>query len=430
MKGNPKKAAEFAVKADNVIKDPKLIQRPKMLLNKIWVEAYNAGVDNFNRYFQTKQAKFLDSAINNFEVGKSIRPEMLDFYNFLGQVYENKGDSISAMEEYQLYLDKAKGDLEIFSNKGLFISMPRADVVAKLGKPVSSTGLLSNQQDSLLTDIYSVDSKDLYVFYKDNKKDKNFMLEGIRFNPPATWLPGEQSQWSTFNTGPIGALAQNFYFKNKYQDALKYLKLLGTLEPMNTNVNSFMVQIYQDLGKLEDAYSYINQLITKEPKNKYYLTQLGDLYQTDKKFPDAISTYKRALEVDPYFESAVRNIASAFKNKASLKQVEIKTKIDADKNYKPNPEDYFPDLRESAKYFEQVSKTDKYRNDYKVFSELANIYYVLDDKAKLNNAIEKLESLEATITAAEKEYYYLDMMKIFSNLKNQEKTEYYRNKLK
>lgn len=430
MKGNPKKAAEFAMKAEQVIKDVKMIQRPKMLQNKIWVEAYNTGVDNFNKYFSTKQTKFLDSAINNFEVGKFIRPEMVDFYNFSGQAYENKGDSLSAMDEYKTYIEKTDADLKIFESKMIYLQMPRQDAVVKLGKPVSTTGQAGLKEDSLITDLYSIDGKDLYVFYKDNKKDLNFELEGIRYNPPSNWLPSEQSQWSVFNTAPIGALAQYNYIKGKYQEALKYLKLLSMLEPMNSNINSFLVQIYQDLGKTDEAYSYINSLIKKEPKNKFYLTQLADLYQNDKKYPEAIENYNKALEADPYFENALRNIASAYKNKASLKQKEIKEKMDVDKNYKPNPEDYFPDLRQSAKYFESVSKADKYKNDFKVFSELANIYYVLDDKAKFNNSIEKLESLESLVPASEKEYYYLDMMKLFSILKNNEKTEYYKNKIK
>jgi tetratricopeptide (TPR) repeat protein len=401
-----------------------------MLQNKIWVEAYNAGVENFNRYFQTKQTKFLDSAIYHFEVGKFIRPEMLDFYNFSGQAYENKGDSISAMDEYTTYLEKAKPELDIFESRNLYLQIPRPDVFVKLGKPVSTSAQTGLKDDSLITDIYSIDGKDLYVFYQDNKKDLNFTLEGIRYNPPANWLPSEQSQWSTFNTSPLGALSQYFYLKGKYQEALKYLKILGMLEPMNSNVNSFLVQIYQDLGKSSDAYAYVNNLLQKEPKNKFYLTQLGDLYQNDKKFTEAIECYTKAIEVDPVFENALRNIASAYKNKASLKQKEIKEKMDNDKTFKPNPEEYFPDLRQSAKYFDLVSKTDKYRNDYKVYSELGNIYYVLDDKVKLNNAIEKLETLEDKVPAAEKEYFFLEMMKIYSNMKNAEKTEYYKNKLK
>ncbi|OGU57588.1 MAG: hypothetical protein A2X64_09055 [Ignavibacteria bacterium GWF2_33_9] len=429
MKGNPKKAAEYANKADKVIKDPKLMQRPKLLINKIWVESFNNGVENFNRYYKTNQEKFLDSAIKDFEVGKLVRPQLLEFYNMTGQVYENKSDSISAMSEYQAYLEKAKPELGIFESKLLYLQMPRPDAIVKLGKPVSSVPFPTGGEDSLITDIYSLNGKDLYVFYKDNKKDNNFTLAGLRYDPPENWLPSEQSQWASFQTTPIASLAQYNYNHKKYTEALKYLKLLGSLEPQNTNVPAFMVDIYQSIGKMDEAYTYLNELLAKEPKNKYYLCQMGDIYQNDKKFTEAIDYYKKALDIDKYYDNALRNIASAYKNKASIRQKELKDIYDLDNTKKPNAEEYFPDLRESAKYFTTVSKSDKYNNDYKVYSELANIYFVLDDKAQLNNMLEKLETLDSSVPAEEKESYYLNMMKLYSMLKNSEKMEYYKNKL-
>lgn len=432
MKGNVKLAAENAMKADKVIdnKNPQLSQRPKMLLNKIWVESYNNGVDNFNKYFTTKNKKFLDSAINYFDVGKMVRPEMLDFYSLSGQALELRGDSIAAKAEYMAYVDKAKKDIDVLQQNEFYLGISRGDVLRKLGKPVLNQPLSGLQGDSLLTDLYQLNGKDLYLFYKDNKKDLNFKLEGVRYDPPANWLPSEQSQWTTFNTNPIAALAQMNYSKQKYQDALNYIKMLGILDPTNENVNAFMVQIYQDMGQMDQAYSYIRELIKNYPKNVTYLVQLGDLYQIDKKYDDAISYYQKALSIDPTNVAAIRNIASAYKNKASVKQNEIKLKLDQDKNYKPNPDEYFPELKESAKYFEQASKTDKYKNDYKVYAELANIYFVLDEKSKLNDAVSKLETLESYVPDEEKQYYYLEMVKTYSQyIKNSEKMKFYQEKL-
>jgi tetratricopeptide (TPR) repeat protein len=433
MKGNTKLAAEYALKAEKVIGDqnPQLSQRPKLLINKIWVEAYNMGVDNFNKYFSTKNNKFLDSAVNYFEIGKSVRPSMLDFYALSGQAYETRGDSIAALVEYKTYLEKAQKDLDIFKNNNFYIGIPRVDVIKKLGKPELTNGFAGTQGDSLITDLFKVDGKELYVFYKDHKKDLNFELQGLRYDPPANWLPNEQSQWVGFNTAPIAALAQMTYAKQKYEDALTYLKLLGTLEPSNTNANAFLVQVYQDMGQNDKAYSYIQELIKSDPKNKFYLVQLGDLYQLDKKYEPAIESYKKALDIDPTFEPALRNIASAYKNKASIKQNEIKLKLDADKNYKPNFDEYFPDLKESAKYFEEVAKTNKYKNDYKVYSELANIYYVLNDKDKLTDVVSKLETLQDQISKEDLQNYYVEMVKVYSQyVKNSEKLKEYQSKIK
>lgn len=441
MKGNLKKAAEFAVKADQIQnKDTKLAQRPKLLINKIWVDCYNSGIENFNRYFSTQNKKFLDSAINYFEIGKSVRPEMLDFYGFIGQAYELRGDTLSAISEYMEFINKSKNEIDWITSRGVYLQKPRRDMLTQFGKPKLTTGISGSSGDSLLTDFYEIDGKDVYFFFKDNKKDLNFSLVGWRVNPPTHWLPNEQSQWSTFNVGPIAALAQINYGRKKYEEALKHVKLLGVLEPSNTNANAFLVQIYQDLGKMDEAESYLLQLIKENPKNKIFYAQLGDLYQTTKQFDKSIEYYKKALEIDPNYDLAIRNIASSYKNRASIIQAKIKEELDAERKkeeadkkykstYKPDLESYFPDLRESAKYFEMALKTEQYKYDFQVYSDLVNIYFVMDDKAKMNNYIEKLEQIENYIPQNQKEYYYMELVKIFGYTKNVEKMKYYQNKL-
>lgn len=441
MKGNMKKAAEFAVKAEQVpSKDPKLAQRPKMLINKIWVDCYNSGIDNFNRYFSTKNTKFLDSAINYFEVGKSVRPQMLDFYALIGQAYELRGDTLSALSEYTEYANKSKKELDWITSKSVYLTQARGELLAKFGKPKLTVGISGSAGDSLLTDHYEIEGKDVYFFYKDNKKDLNFSLSGWRYDPPKHWLPNEQSQWNVYNVAPYAALAQIYYFRKKYDEALKYVKILGVLEPGNTNANAFLVQIYQDMGKMDEAENYLKQLVRENPKNKIFYAQLGDLYQTNKEFDKSIENYKKALEIDPNYDIAIRNIASSYKNRASIVQAKIKEELDAEKKkeeadkkykstYKPNLEAYYPDLRESAKYFEMALRTEQYKYDYQVYSDLVNIYFVMDDKSKMNNYIEKLEQIESFIPQNQREYYYMELVKIFGYTKNSEKMKFYQNKL-
>lgn len=441
MKSNLKKAAEFAVKADKIpIKDSKLAQRPKILINKIWVDCYNSGIDNLNRFYSAKNTKFLDSAINYFEIGKMVRPEMLDFYGLIGQAYELRGDTLSAIAEYTEYANKAKDELNWITSKSIYLTKSRRDMLTEFGKPKLTNGISGSSGDSLLTDYYEIDGKDVYFFYKDNKKDLNFSIAGWRYNPPKNWLPNEQSQWNSYNIGPYAALAQINYFRKKYDESLKYVKILGILEPGNTNANAFLVQIYQDMGKMDQAENYLLQLVKENPKNKVYYAQLGDLYQTIKNFDKSIEQYKKALEIDPNYDVAIRNIASSYKNRASLVQAKIKEELDAEKKkeeadkkykstYQPNLEAYYPDLRESAKYFEMALKTEQYKYDYQVYSDLVNIYFVMDDKSKMNNFIEKLEQIENNVPQNQKEYYYMELVKIFGYTKNVEKMKLYQGKI-
>jgi len=423
-------AAKAAKQADEQQTDKIPAQQPKMLLFQIWTESYNRGVNNLNRYYSNNITRFLDSASYYFSVGKIARPDLTDFYYLMGTVYEAKHDTASAIKEYTKFVELSKNDIEIFQKYNLFIGIPRNDVIAKMGKPVLSTPGNYNGIDSTITDLYSIDNKDLYIFYKDNKKDLNYSLFGLRYDPPQNWLEAERSAFTPFNTAPIAGLAQLYYAKGDYNQALNYLKLLGTLEPNNENANSFLVQIYQDMGKPDDAFKYVNELIQKNPKNKFYWTQLADMQQNDKKYDEAIASYEKALEIDPTYYVAIRNIAAAYKNKASVIQRQQADKLDKDKNYKPNPEEYFPYLRKSAEYFEKATKTKQYQNDYRVYADLANIYFVLNETDKLNQNITKLESLESSVPEGEKESYYLNLLKLYSDLKRSDKVKEIQEKIK
>lgn len=423
-------AAQAAKKADEQKADKIPAQQPKLLLFQIWTESYNRGVNNLNRYYSTNISRFLDSASYYFNVGKVARPDLTDFYYLMGTVYEAKQDTTAAIKEYTQFVELSKNEIDVMQNNTLFIGIPRNDVIAKLGKPLLSTPGNYNETDSTITDLYSLNNKDLFIFYKDNKKDLNYTLFGLRYDPPQNWLEAERSAFTQFNTTPIAGLAQLYYLKGDYNQALNYLKLLGTLEPNNENANAFLVQIYQDMGKPDEAIKYVNELIQKNPNNKFYWTQLADMQQNNRNYDDAIKSYEKALEVDPTYYVAIRNIAAAYKNKASIIQREQADKLDADKNYKPNPEEYFPFLRKSAEYFEKAAKTKQYSNDYKVYADLANIYFVLNETDKLNQNIAKLESLESSVPEAEKEGYYLNMLKLFSDLKQSDKVKEIQEKIK
>ncbi|MFW5702302.1 MAG: hypothetical protein ACOCX7_05080, partial [Bacteroidota bacterium] len=126
---------------------------------------------------------------------------------------------------------------------------------------------------------------------------------------------------------------------------------------------------------------------------------------------------------------ALRNIASAFKNKASIIQMAQQEKKEKDDSFKMKPDEYVPYLEESAEYFRRAQKTDTFRNDIEVLAELANIYYVLDKNDELMEIANKLEALEDDIPANKKERYYLIMVKIFDNTGQSAKLKEVSNKL-
>ena len=202
------------------------------------------------------------------------------------------------------------------------------------------------------------------------------------------------------------------------------------LEPDNSNAYSSMVGLYQELGKTDEAIKTIQDLIKAEPKNELYITQLADLYHNLQKYDESIKTYQQALEINPKFDRANRNLASAYKNRAVEKQKAEQDKQDKNKAYKIDMETYLPDLRQSAKYFAIALQSKTFENDMMILSELANIYQVLEEKDNLKKTVRNLEAIEFTIPQDKLEQYYLNMVRIYSEMGDNKKLEEIQKKMK
>lgn len=421
-------AAKYAAKALELTKNPTLIQQERTLIYNLWVDSYNAGMSNYSAYDKSKNPALLDSAIANFDIGISLRPEFLEFYNLKGIVYELKKDGASAEKAYLEFVNKFDKNYQFGKKTGLYSKIPRADAIEKLGKPKSSMPGKNSREDSTYTDLIEIDGKELYMFSEST--EGRMLVTGWNFDPPSHWLPNEKQLRMDINTSPIAILAQNYYNNKDLENALKYIKIITDLEPDNSSAYTSMVGLYQELGKTDDAVATIQNLIKSEPKNPVYITQLADLYHNLNRYDESISTYQQALNIDPNYDRANRNLASAYKNRASIKQRNETDKRDTDKSYKVNTEAYMPDLRESAKHFAKALESKNFSGDMMILSELANIYQVLDEKEGLAKTVRVLESIESTVPSDKIEQYYLNMYKIYSEMGENEKAKKIEGKIK
>ncbi len=388
---------------------------------RLWANSYNIAISYVNKYQTQKKPELLDTALNFMNVAVLVRPKNPENYRVIGRIYDNLGQKDKAIENYKAYLEKLGKEIDFAKKHKIYLYMDRDKALEILGKPVLTKGT-KDYGDSTLTDLYSIDKKDVYLFYSMNEK-KRFILEGWTVDPPKNWLPGEQSQWTPINIYPIATLADIYFQKKDMAKAKRYTKIVTTIDPTNVSANRFLIQIYLAEGKKDEAMKEIANLIKTDPNNKFYRAQYGDLNFAVKNYDEAIKQYKKALEIDPDFCDAARNLGASLKNKA----VEIinaqEDRKDKDKNYKGEPEKYMPLLKESAKYFEKSRTCDKYKNDIIVLGELANIYLVTNEKSKLDLIIDDLERLEPTIPDNQKETYWLQLCKIFSTLKIKDKQE-------
>lgn len=410
-------AAQAINSSDSLIKDFRLRIQAEQFKGNLWRLSYNFGIDMFNRYFATKNIKFLDSSIKIFQAGITVRPQIYDFYPLIAQAYEVKGDTSNAIKYYTLYGDMIKEELNFSKEYGVYLKMPREDLIVKIGKPVKSRGIrFSPERDSLLIDKFELKGKEVYVYSSD--KAGFFTIFGWRVNPPKHWLDDEKEQPTELNSTPFAALAQTYFNRGDYENSVKYIKLLLLLEPDNSEANAFLVNIYQLENKQDEAIKFAQSLIAQDPKNKLYHAIYGDILLQLGRYDDAISEYEKALEIDPNYDIVIRNCAAAYKNKVALIQ---KRQIEENKL---NEKEYIGDLEKSAKYFERAKKTPRFANDYELYKDLAEIYFVMNKQDNLKQIVAEMEALDALVKDDEKENYLLALLKVYSSfLKDEKKTK-------
>lgn len=432
--GRFNEATESAFKAKEKITTPPMKMELSNLIFTLWVDAYNKGLFHLNEFNRTREDIYKDSAIVYFNSGIKIRPNMPDFHDFKGRVYESAGDDKNAIKAYMEYIDVIQEELDLAKNNKVYVDMPRNEFLARIGQPTKTSGG-SIRDDSLLTDLFQKDGMEIIAVSRSTD-GAEFLTNAWRVNPPADWLPGEKTQGISLSTDPIAALAQMNYEAKKYEDALKYIRMLLLLQPNNSQASSSVVTIYTEMGKLDEALKSLNDLTKSDPNNKFNWAQFGDVYsnlgaqeESKEYYKNAIDKYNEALKLDPNYEFVLRNMASAYKNLASLSQIEQQKKIDEDPNFEPNTDEYFPDLKKSAEYFEKALKTEKFKNDFQVLGELSNIYTVLDEEESLREVLRKLEAIEFDVPEQRREQYYLILLRIYSDLKESDKVKVVRKKI-
>lgn len=415
-----KKAMQYAGK------NLKIKLQAENLRSKLWRDVYSTLIVNLNKYAKTKNDTIGQLAIHNADVGLKLAPYIYDFYNLRGYVYQLMDDKTNSIADYQKYYNEILPSINFAKEHNLFINIPLKKVIKNLGKPTLMSGTKQQNGDSLVFAVFNVDKKDLYL--KAVADGNIFKVKTWRYDPPAEMSEADKLLVFDLSSDPIVELIQYYYNKKEYPKALQYLTGLLVLKPNDEQINNFMVTLYTDMGKKDEATKRLEKLIKSDPNNKSFRLSYGNLLMQMKRYDDAIVQYKKALQIDPRYYDALRNLASAYKNKAYVIQ---KRQIDEAKGdaTKMKPDEYLPYLKLSGENFEKCRKTPKYANDINVLFDLVDIYFVTKNQDKLKRIVAELEAIETLVPKEQLENYYLGMVKIFDQrLPNETKFEKYQKK--
>ncbi len=394
--------------------DAKLKSKPSEFKNSLWPELYEESYKLYSEYNKSKDIKLMNKSIDLLSLGTKLKPEMMEFYALKGQFMEMIGDTNGAVAVYQQYVDLLAPELKLAKDNNIYINIDRDKLTEKLGKPAKTVATLNTLGDSLITDIYIINQKEAYFYAL--KKDNVWKVDGWRYDLPKTWSDNEKLRTQSMNTTPLAGLAQTYYNRGQKEKALESMIELATLEPDNQSYNTYLVSLFNETGNKAGAVKYLETLISREPNSKEYITQYADFYLTSDELDKAITNYEKALKIDPDFAFANRNIGIAYKNKASKIQKIQTEKMEADKNYKGNTDEYFPYLIKSTEYFEKATKSPQFEKDIEVHIEIALNYFVLNEKAKLDKKLKELEKMESELFDEQKDIYYGQLLKIYGAL--------------
>ncbi len=425
--------------------EPKLAQQSKEFKNDfarqnymVWSKCFEYGQYYFEAYKEKKDMIYLDSALAVYNAGSEIRPQIIDFYSAKATILERKGDTTGAVNTLLACSQAMTNEYDYLVKNNVTINMTNLQCAEKLGKAVKSKTDSLRNGDVQQVDRYLVDGKDVFMFYykskpksKDVKDETKMLFSGLRFDPPKDWLDDERSIPSIFEIDPYIRLAEYYFSKKDYDNAMLYLQKIQKIDPDNTEVNKSITAIYQMTGKTDVAIKTLEENMQKYPENKTYYSVYADYKAKDGKYDEAIEYYAKSLKIDPEYPIALYNTASSYKNKAlAVEKDEIELE-EKNKDYVRKVTKYFPILKTSAEYFEKVTQTTLYKDDLGALSELVNIYQVVEDKDKLKETIERLESLEYSVPSELKVKYFTILLNIYGSvLKDEAKTKEVDAKLK
>ncbi len=402
-------------------KDPKISVQVSALKRKLWIEAYTISIDYLQKSFAEKPANLpiytlhADSALQAINTAIRIRPEISAFQSIKGQCFDILGDATNRVKAFETYYKMNLSAMEIAQKKGFYIGMPRNSMLKLLDKPTETFGMKLKSDDSTLTDVFTVNGKELIIFSQD-QKDKNLLVKSWYYDLPASLPELERSQAFDFQISPpLVDLVQYYFDLKQYDKSLVYLNGILMIDPMNEDANRFMVTVYDAMGKKTDAANRVAEMVQKDPKNKQYRQIYGDILSQVEEYDKAIIQYEEALKIDPLFYDVLRNVGACYKNKAVLIQKKQIDDIEKDPTKKKQIDinEFKPLLLKSAENFEKCRKSVKYMQDYLVLNDLADIYYATEQLDKLKATVAEMETLEPVIPKESLEKYYYALIKIF-----------------
>jgi len=382
--------------------NPRLRDAITVSLYNKYAASYNEGIAKYNEYATSQSTESLKQSRAALTTAVAVRPEYTEPLMLLGEVNERLGDTAQAVATYTQWWNAERGGYEAIATKNIAMGSTRGSIIKALGTPLA-TKMDSVEGGVLYRDAFTLNAKQIIVSsFAEGSNEA--VLEGWTFDPPATLTDVEKWRARMANVQPLKNLAYIAYNSGKYEEALLWANAVMRAKPSDHELSALRAQALQLSGKADEASKELQDQIAKDPSNVNARVQYATMLSSAEKYEEAIAQYKEIINLDAKNEIALFDYGAACKNFASLKQRAELEKQENNKKYVADTT-YMQLLSDAAKAFEQLRRVSaKYRNDYVVISELANVYEVRKDATKVKSLIMELEALE-DVYSSNKDYY-------------------------
>ncbi len=247
-----------------------------------WLKSVSkAGKDTESAIFKEYGDSFLDAgefnkALAQYEHAISINPDFIEVYTNMGVCYYLKGDHKNAL----LYLKKSINLNDNFQDVSYFY----------IGEILSAKGDHENAIDFYLK------SAELTPFpLASYQKAGDFLTHAKRWEEALDSYNKALDSRYTMQTCYIGMLKKNY---NLYYDNDEIKQELKNL--LEKGIDSTSLVTYDELIFNKQSVKYFNIAAI--------YTQCGYIYGQDGDLTKAIEYFKKALQVNPTYDDALRNL--------------------------------------------------------------------------------------------------------------------------
>lgn len=300
-----------------------------------------------------------------------------------GVADEKKKDYTMAADKFEaVYRMNAQDTAFLYYAAQDYINAQDYDKAVALYKELQDLGYTGITEQYVATDAETGEKKTF-----QSKDEQVIMVKSGGFNNPKTVKTPSKKGEITKN------MAYIYMNQGKNEEALETFKIARQAAPDDLGLLMNEAQLYYKMGDTEGFKSRMKEALAKDPNNPEIPFNLAIIAYESEGAEVAIGHYQNALEIDPKFEKANRNLGYLYIDQAERVVEEMNnlgTSAADNKRYDELQELQKQYYRDSAKYLEVANEVEESVDKLRA---LSSIYSFLGETDKYKAKKARLEEL-------------------------------------